>query len=255
MRIITRTLRKFAISMVTLCLLLSASLPLFAAEAEFDPISTEMLKDMLDQKKELVLVDARTKEEYQEAHIGTAVNITEKEFEKEAVQLPSEKKSLLVFYCNGVKCGKSKKVAAKAKAIGYHNILIYNEGFPVWEEKGLPLVAGPDYEKKVAGARISPAELQTLLREKKDDYLLVDVRDEFEYAEGHIPGAVNIPAANLAGKSVVLPENKKIIVYCNSGGGSMMAYRKMTKLAKSPLLQTVFVDWKEAGLPVEKPQK
>jgi rhodanese-related sulfurtransferase len=248
----TRTLRKCAVSIVTLCLMLSASMPLHAAEAEFDPVSTEQLKDLLDRKQQLVLVDARTKEEYQEAHIAPALNITERDFEREAAALPGDKKTLLIFYCNGVKCGKSKKVAAKARAIGYSNILVYNDGFPVWEERGLPLLAGPDYQKRVAAAKIAPLELARLLREKKDEYLLVDVRDEFEYAEGHIPGAVNIPAAGLAAKPVQLPEDKKIIVYCNSGGGSMMAYRKMSKLAKASLLQAVFVEWKEAGLPVEK---
>lgn len=255
MTFIARTVRKCAIPMVTLCLLLSASVPLYAAGAEFDPVSTEMLKDMLDQKKELVLVDARTKEEYQEAHIAPAVNVTERDFEKEAVALPSDKKTLLIFYCNGVKCGKSKKVAAKAREKGYSNILIYNDGFPVWEEKGLPLAAGPDYEKRVAAAKIGPLELERVLRENKGEYLLVDVRDEVEFAQGHIPGAVNIPAASLAGRQLTLPEDKKIIVYCNSGGGSMMAYRKMSKLSRAPLTQALFVEWKEAGLPVEKSLK
>lgn len=250
----TRTLRNCAISMLTVCLLLAASVSVFAADAEFKSVSTEVLKDMLDSKKEFTLIDARTKDEYQEAHIGKAVNITEKDFDKLSVALPSDKGALLVLYCNGVKCGKSKKVAARAKEAGFSNILIYSEGFPVWEEKGMPILAGPDYAKKITTTKLTAAELEKLLREKKDAYVLVDVRDEFEFAEGHVPGAINIPAESFATRSGVLPKEKGIVVYCNSGGRSYMAYRKLMKLAYPTIFQTTFAQWKEAGFPILKSQ-
>jgi len=249
-----RSLRSCAVSLVALSLVLSASLPLLAAETEFRSVSTEVLKDMLDGKKPFVLIDARTQEEYQEAHIGRAINITEKGFAEQAGTLPSDKAALLVFYCNGIKCGKSKKVALKAKGAGYSNILIYANGFPGWEEKGMPIVAGANYAKKIETTKLSAAALEKLLREKKGDYLLVDVRDEFEFAEGHIAGAINIPAETFAARSGVLPKEKGIIVYCNSGGRSYMAYRKLTKLGYPTIFQTTLAEWKEAGFPVVKSQ-
>lgn len=235
-------------------LILAAALPVRAADSEFKSVSTERLRDMVEEKAGFTLVDARTREEYQEAHIVRAVSIPEKEFDKSLSLLPADKGALLVFYCNGVKCGKSKKVAAKAKEAGYTNLLIYGEGFPVWEEKGLPIVPGPDYAKKVETTKLLPAQLDKLLREKKDTYVLVDVRDEFEFAEGHIPGAINIPAESFAAKSAVLPKEKGIIVYCNSGGRSYAAYRKLMKLAYPTIYQAILADWKEAGLPLVKSQ-
>ena len=83
---------------------------------------------MLDEKQNFTLVDARTADEYQVAHLVGAVNITEKDFEKSLALLPKEKGALVVLYCNGVKCGKSKKVAAKAKAAGYTDLVIYADG-------------------------------------------------------------------------------------------------------------------------------
>jgi len=254
MKSIIRHLRNRAVSMFTLCLLLAVSLPVFAADAEFKSVSTEVLKDMIDEKKSLTLIDARTNEEYQQAHIVNAVNIVEKDFEKLAATLPADRGALLVLYCNGIKCGKSKKVAARAKGAGYTNLLIYNEGFPVWEEKGLPIVAGADYAKKIETTKLSPQQLAKLLAEKKDAYVLVDVRDEFEFADGHIAGAINIPAETFAVKSGVLPKEKGIIVYCNSGGRSYAAYRKLMKLAYPNIFQSILADWKEAGLPVVKSQ-
>lgn len=254
MKSITRLIGKCVVSLSAIFLILAAAVPLFAADADFKTVSSEVLRDMLEEKKSLTLVDARTNDEYQVAHLVGAVNITEKDFDSKLALLPKDKGALLVFYCNGVKCGKSKKVAAKAKAAGYGNLLIYAEGFPVWEEKGFAIVAGPDYAKKVATTKFTPAQLSQMLKEKKDAYVLVDVRDEFEFAEGHIEGAINIPAETFAAKSAVLPKEKGIIVYCNSGGRSYSAYRKLMKLAYPSIFQAILAEWKEAGLPLVKSQ-
>jgi len=222
------------------------------AETEFKVITTDQLKAMTEEKKDFLLIDARTKEEYQEAHIANALSIPENKFEESASLLPADKNSLMVFYCNGVKCGKSKKSAKKADAIGYKNVLIYGEGFPVWEEKGNKIVPGPDYAKKIETAKISPSDLKKLIDSGNKDFVIVDVRDETEYKEGHIPSAINIPAESFAMKSEGLPKEKKIIVYCNTGGRSYMAYRKLMKLAYPSIAQTLFAEWKEEGKPIEK---
>ena len=222
------------------------------ADIDFNLISTDSLKTMIDEKKNFTLVDARTNTEYQEAHIIGAINVAEKTFKESASLLPADKTSLLVIYCNGVKCGKSKKVAKLASEAGYSNILIYSEGFPVWEEKNLPIAAGPEYGRKIETTRLSPTEVKNLVDAGKDDYVLVDVRDAAEYKEGHIPIAINIPSETFASKSDVLPKEKKIIVYCNTGSRSYMAYRKLGKLAYGNIYQTLFAEWKEAGLPIEK---
>lgn len=245
-------------SLFSFCLAISfvltifASATLSASEADFKIISTEQLKAMLDEKKDFALIDARTKEEYQEAHIAGAISIPEKSFDELKYLLPSDKNSLLVFYCNGVKCGKSKRSAKKAMALGYTNISIYNEGFPVWEEKGLKIVAGPEYDKKIETTKLKPAELKKLIDENKQDYVLVDVRDVSEYKEGHIPTSINIPADIFASKQDILPKEKKIIVYCNTGGRSYMAYRKLIKMDYKNINQVFFSEWKEAGYGIEK---
>jgi len=52
------------------------------------------------------------------------------------------------------------------------------------------------------------------------------VRDASEFKEGHIPTAINIPSETFAAGSGVLPKEKKIIVYCNTGSRSYLAYKK-----------------------------
>ncbi len=231
-----------------LCLLVLVSQ---AVATEYKLIDTPQLKAMFDGRTEFTLIDARTKEEYDEAHIVKAINVTEKGYEAQASQLPADRNALLVIYCNGVKCGKSRKIAAKAEAAGYINITIYADGFPVWEEQALPIAAGPDYSKKIETIKLKPAELKQMIDSGAKDYVLVDVRDESEYRKGHIPTAINLPAETFASRSEILPKEKKVIVYCNAGGRSYSAYRKLGKLAYPNIYQTFFADWLDAGYPLE----
>jgi len=237
------------------CWLATAAL-LQAAELQpalFKTVSTEELKKMLDSGDDkLLVIDARNPEEYDEVHIRNAINIPVSKLEKNPALLPGDKKQSMVFYCNGIKCGKSKKAAQIAASQGYSNLMVYAEGMPVWEEKGMSIYAGPNYEKKVETSKLKPQELKTLMDSKPETLTIVDVRDSSEYKQGHIPGAINIPVANFASQSGSLEKEKRIIVYCNSGGRSYNAYRKLQKLAYPNINQVIFADWESEGLPVVK---
>jgi len=248
-RVIFRQCRIAALPALAVVLLSFSSA---LAAADFAVISTDQLKQFIDQKEKMVLIDARTPAEYQEAHIIGAINIPEKGFEEAKQQLPAEKDALLIFYCNGVKCGKSKKVANIVQPLGYTNILVYREGIPVWEEREFPLETGSGYGKKIETVKVAPGELNAMIKADDKDFVLVDVRDEAEFRVGHIPTAINIPSEIFATKSEVLPKEKKIIVYCNTGSRSYLAYKKLIGLAYPRIYQTLFADWKDANLPVAR---
>lgn len=76
-----KTIRRKITGYFLLCMLLLVSQ---TAAADYRLIDTAQLKAMLDAKEEFTLVDARTKEEYDEAHIVKAINITEKGHEAQA---------------------------------------------------------------------------------------------------------------------------------------------------------------------------
>ena len=135
--------------------------------------------------------------------------------------------------------------------MGYKNLFLYAEGMPVWEELGYPIIKGPNYETKIETVKITPKKLNSLIKSGVDDFIVVDVRDKSEYAEGHIPGAINIPVASFSLQSGKLDKNKTIIVYCNAGGRSYMAYRKLISLGYKKFYQALFADWKEAGYKIE----
>lgn len=248
-----RLMRSGCAVLLVLCLWCAVAVGAGKAPEPFKVLGSEELKTMIDRKVPgLVVIDARGAEEFNEVHIKNALSIPLSKLEKDASLLPAAKDARLVFYCNGIKCGKSGKAARIAVSSGYSDVSVYAEGMPVWEEKGYPIYAGPDYEKKVETTRLKPAELKVLLDTKPESITLVDVRDPQEFAEGHIPGAINIPVTSFAAGSGVLDKGKKIVVYCNSGGRSYNAYRKLQKLAYPAIGQAIFTDWQDDNLPVVK---
>jgi rhodanese-related sulfurtransferase len=118
------------------------------AWADFKTIDTVQLHSMVvdnayslegGRQKQFTVIDARTKEEYDEGHIASAISIPENCFEKSINLLPKDKGTLLVVYCKDAKFETSRKWAGKAAAAGYTNLSIYSEGFSVWKDKKMPV--------------------------------------------------------------------------------------------------------------------
>lgn len=55
---------------------------------------------------------------------------------------------------------------------------------------------------------------ELLKRLKEDSIVLLDVRPAEEYAAGHLPGAINIPADELEAHLAELPADREIVAYC-----------------------------------------
>src|SRR5664280_1436564 len=65
---------------------------------------------------------------------------------------------------------------------------------------------------------------------------LVDVRASFEFANGHLPGAINVPLQHLDRRMGELePKDKEIVVYCQSGGRSQVAFEQLKSAGFSKL--------------------
>jgi len=83
---------------------------------------------------------------------------------------------------------------------------------------------------------------------------VLDVRPEAEYALGHLPGAINIPAGELERRLADLPKHHEIIAYCR-GPYCVMSFEAVAALRakgfKVRRLEDGFPEWKAAGLAVE----
>lgn len=71
---------------------------------------------------------------------------------------------------------------------------------------------------------LNPDGLRRLIASRREKtYLLIDVRQPHEYAEGHLPGAQPMPLLELESKLFDLPGDRELIVYCHTGSRSLMA--------------------------------
>lgn len=93
--------------------------------------------------------------------------------------------------------------------------------------------------------QISQEEAKQMM-EADDGHVIVDVRRQDEYDEGHIPGAICIPNEEITGeKPELLPDtNQIILVYCRSGRRSKEAAEKLFNLGYTNVYEFGgIVDW------------
>ena len=89
-----------------------------------------------------------------------------------------------------------------------------------------------------------------------DDALVLDVREDKEWAEGHIPNAKHIPLGQLSKRISELDKykDKPIVVSCRSGHRSATACRTLKKdgFEQTHNLMGGIIAWENANLPVTK---
>lgn len=97
---------------------------------------------------------------------------------------------------------------------------------------------------------VSPQDAATLFSEKKA--IIVDVREDDEWKQQHIPGAIHIPLGQLLGRLTELEQykNTPIITQCQKGGRSQQALTvlKSLKFSKVYNLEGGLDAWNNAGL-------
>ena len=83
---------------------------------------------------------------------------------------------------------------------------------------------------------------------------VLDVRPQDEFALGHLPGALNIPLAELDRRLAELPANREVIAYCR-GPYCVLSFEAVAALRMRGYvvhrLEDGYPEWKAAGLPVE----
>jgi len=77
------------------------------------------------------------------------------------------------------------------------------------------------------------------MMEEEHGYIILDVRTPEEYAERHIPGAINVPNEEIGDAEIpVLPDKEQLIlVYCRSGNRSKQASEKLLALGYTNIVE------------------
>ena len=104
----------------------------------------------------------------------------------------------------------------------------------------LLLLAGCGAAEKSAGSyRQIRMEEAAAMMERETDYILLDVRTQEEYTQGHIPGAICVPNETIGDREIPeLPDKDQLIlVYCRSGNRSKQASEKLVQLGYTNIVE------------------
>lgn len=110
----------------------------------------------------------------------------------------------------------------------------------------LSLIAcSKDEETEMTYKMITMKEAKAIF-ETEGDYIILDVRRADEFAEGHIPNAINVPNEIIGdGEITELPDkNQLIYVYCRSGNRSKQAASKLVEMGYTNVVEFGgILDW------------
>lgn len=86
----------------------------------YEQITQQQAKNIMDNQKDYIIIDARTKEEFAEGHIKDAVLIPEYEISNRAEKELPNKNALILVYCRS---GRRSKIASEELVkLGYTNV-------------------------------------------------------------------------------------------------------------------------------------
>ncbi len=181
-------------------------------ELEKLAVTAEELYADLKSEKPLLVFDLRLKEHYAHEHIKGSVHAVCDSRAKETImpRIPKGVKIVLIDE-DGI---MSSETAGMMTSYGLDAHFLKG-GIKGWN-KGLV--------KKETHSIISPEELWSKIK-KKEDLILVDVRQPEEFSDFKIPGSINIPLAKLFNKESVnkIPKDKQVVTICPHGNRSMVA--------------------------------
>lgn len=121
----------------------------------------------------------------------------------------------------------------------------------------------PGFERICEAARKNIKEVSVQIVKKaldeKSDHILIDVREDHEWSEGHIPQAIHL------GKGIIerdieerIPNvDSNLILYCGGGYRSALAAESIKRLGYKNVQSMAggFRSWKEQNLPILKDDK
>ncbi|HEX3293788.1 MAG TPA: rhodanese-like domain-containing protein [Solirubrobacterales bacterium] len=190
-----------------------------------------------------LLVDARTNEQFDEAHVPGAISASAYETgfaTKVAKVVPPDVELIVIAASDGYELEAAELLASVGLRVrGY-----LEGGMTAWRSEGRPV-------RRIE--LIDPDELAERLED--GDTLVLDVRDRDEFDEAHIPGSVHLPYGELLERQGELPRDRAIAAICSGGKRSGLAASILQREGFHQVLHVAnggVGTWRRAGHPVEQ---
>jgi len=193
-----------------------------------------------------VILDTRSADDGANMHIKSAVSFPAAElvkmgkdfkarkFKRSKKLLPglADKKAPVIVYGSA---GRSADVMSAYKELvywGYKNTVVLDGGIKVWKQGGLPVSnATPglkiSYVRKPVKGAVDSSKFTGLVKAGK--YVVLDVRNKKEAANGKIASSIHIPLDELEANLAQFDKSADIVTHCVSGVRAGIAYQLLQK--------------------------
>ena len=188
-----------------------------------------------------VLIDTRSPEAFAGAHIHGAYNIWQDGLSTFGGWVANENTRVFLIVDKPDDAQKAIEALARVGIDSVEGVLV--KGVEAWREQGLPIEAFGTTSAQETAAAMQAREVHIL-----------DVRDEMEWEEKHIPGALHTFVGHLEDQPPQLPKSSRIVVHCSVGHRSGLAasiLRRQGYMDVHNLLGGLTA-WEKLKLPLEK---
>ena len=191
------------------------------APPQWKVIDASTLRAMMASDKNLPVFNTMSELECLDHRIPGTRCLACEDVENNPSVLPQDKERDIVFYCESAGCYRSCRAAQAAVKAGYRQVYVLQGGMPAWKQAGYDMET---IERIPRGSiqSVRAQALRQMLAERKD-MLLVDVRSEYLYKEGHIEGAVNLPMHLLSSSYAEIPMDRTLVLVDDRGFRTFMA--------------------------------
>ena len=197
-----------------------------------------------------LLIDARTNEQFDEAHVPGALSASAYETgfaTKVGRVVPPERELIVVAASDGYELDAAEQLASVGLPVrGY-----LHGGMTAWRSEGRPVARVETIDPAGLAQRLGGGEPSNPAGES---IVVLDVRDDDEYERAHIPGSVHIPFGELPERSGELPRDRTIAAVCSGGKRSGLAASLLQREGFERVLHVAdggVGTWQRQGHPVE----
>ena len=218
--------------------------PLLTEAAVIEPLAPQAVKQRLDGGG--VLVDGREPRDFDAAHVPGSINVT---MSKAAVGtraawiVDPESEALLTAASDE----EALRLGRLLEAVGFRELGGYLVGgVAAWREGGLEIATTPAIDVRALADRV-----------RADDVVLLDVREQDEWEEGHVPGSLHVPYHELRDGVPAQLRNggKPLAVACSAGNRSSIAASLLQRAGVEDVVHVAeggIAELADAGIELEK---
>ncbi len=185
-------------------------------------ISSQALQNLIEEKQEFALLDIRDLADFVKGHLWLSINVPHKSIRHRINSYVPRPDTRVILIDQDQTL--AIEVAQRLQSSGYPNLEVLLGGFEQWRQSGLPVITG-DYvlahafglyvNQVLATPSISADRLMQKLA-AKEDILIIDSRDPRDFQNTTLPGAKNVPIAEMVHRvpDMVNDESTQVVVHC-----------------------------------------